>query len=307
MASSSARPARFWSCSGSPGRLRDFFAGTVGEGRVAEEDFEGNRADADHEFVGAEGFCIEEHAGVHAAGLVVFRVLRTLDEGRNVQTQGFQQSCCDRAIRTRAVDLQRAAVHEMQMTIEVEFVALGVAAEIIVVVQDQYAAFRCLGPIEVGRRQAADAPADDDQIVFLAGIGRRRPGLAVSERMSAFEGSGMAAAHAGEKRGIVAQGILGSAGQRRYAGAGQWGGKQGCRWAAVAPIAMPFRKSRRLMGRSMPRARSLGFFLRWFVMYSLKFGARRLFFWIRQVTLPGGPLASPSILYIMTVTVYIYR
>ena len=73
----------------------------------------------------------------------------------------------------------------MQMTIEVEFVALGVAAEIIVVVQDQYAALGCLGPMEVGCRQTADAAADDDQIVFFAGIGGRRPGLAVSERMSA--------------------------------------------------------------------------------------------------------------------------
>ena len=39
----------------------------------------------------------------------------------------------------------------------------------------------------------------------------------------------MAAAQAGEKRGIVARRIL-SAGQGRYAGvAGQWVGKQGCR------------------------------------------------------------------------------
>jgi hypothetical protein len=49
--------------------------------------------------------------------------------------------------------------------------------------------------------------------------------------------------------------------------------------AAVAPMAMPFRKSRRVMGRSMPG----------------------------QGYRSGEPLASPWILYIMTVTVYIYR
>ena len=39
----------------------------------------------------------------------------------------------------------------------------------------------------------------------------------------------MAAAQAGEERGIVAKRILSSAGEGRYAGVGRCGGKQGCR------------------------------------------------------------------------------
>ncbi len=100
------------------------------------------------------------------------------------------------------------------------------------------------GTYALPRYATAPADAADDQIVFFAGIGCRRPGLAVAQRV---------------------------------------------------------------MGRSMPRARSWSFLLRWSVMYFPENLGPEGIFWIRQVTLPGAPLASSSILYIMTVTVYIYR
>ena len=43
----------------------------------------------------------------------------------------------DLAVRSRALDLQRAAVQQMHAAVDVELVALGVAAEVVVVVEDQ--------------------------------------------------------------------------------------------------------------------------------------------------------------------------
>jgi hypothetical protein len=60
--------------------------------------------------------------------------LRGLDECRDVYPERFQEPHGNGAVGTRAVDLQGAAVQEIQMPVQVEFVALGMAAEIIVVV-----------------------------------------------------------------------------------------------------------------------------------------------------------------------------
>src|SRR6202051_2369818 len=62
--------------------------------------------------------------------------------------------------------------------------------------------------------------------------------------------------------------------------------------AAVAPMAMPFRKSRRGMGRSMPRVRSLDFLLRWSVMYFLKSWGPEAIFGSGKVPCPG-PSCQP--------------
>ena len=53
-----------------------------------------------------------------------------------------QQTRGDRAVGPRAVDFQGAAVQQMQVAVQIEFVALGVAAEIVVVVENQDAAVR---------------------------------------------------------------------------------------------------------------------------------------------------------------------
>ena len=103
-------------------------------------------------------------------------VVAGLVQGRRIDAQGLQQAVGDRAVGERTVDLQGAAVHQVQLAAEVVLVALGVAAEIVVVVEDQDARAGPRGAVEVRRRQAADAAADDDQVVGLAGVlGRRWP------------------------------------------------------------------------------------------------------------------------------------
>src|SRR5579863_2513775 len=62
------------------------------------------------------------------------------------------------------------------------------------------------------RRQAADAAAHYDQIVGFAGIdgfAGRVPEGAVTHAVRCFERAGMAAAHSGERRRIVAWGFFG--------------------------------------------------------------------------------------------------
>src|SRR5882724_5440309 len=113
------------------------------------------------------------------------------------------------------------------MAAQVEFVAFGVTAEIVVIVQNEDAAM-CLGScaVEVGGGKTAQARADDDQVVFLAGVQRRRPALAVAQSVGVLERAGVIAAQTGEERGVVAKGVLG--GGRQLCGA-----QEGNRWGRV--------------------------------------------------------------------------
>jgi hypothetical protein len=72
------------------------------------------------------------------------------------------------------------------------------AAEILVVVEDEDAAVAGMRALEMRSGQAADARADDDQIVFFARIRWRRRRIAVAQCMSGLEGTRMAPAHARE-------------------------------------------------------------------------------------------------------------
>ena len=72
-----------------------------------------------------------------------------------------------------------------------ELVALGVSAEVVVIVEDEDACFcACCLAIEVRRCQAADAAADNNQIVGLAGVDRLAslvPKRAVAQAMRGIE------------------------------------------------------------------------------------------------------------------------
>ncbi len=106
----------------------------------------------------------------------------------------------------------------MQPAAQIEFVAFGVAAEIIVVVEDENAAVARVRAVEMRGGETADAPAHDDEIVFFARVRRRRRGFAVAQCMSGFEGARMTAAHAGEQRGVVAGRVLCGRGRSRGRG-----------------------------------------------------------------------------------------
>ena len=117
-----------------------------------------------------------------------------------------------------------AAVADHQAAADLKLVALGVAAEVVVVVQDQDFGGCAHGfPVEVGRREPADAAADHHQIKVLAGAGPG-PARTVAQRMGDFKGTWVRTAHAGQRRRVVARqvlsaGILGLGGPRQQRGA----------------------------------------------------------------------------------------
>ena len=91
------------------------------------------------------------------------------------------------------------------MAIDRELVALGMAAEVIMIVEHENARLRIGAPIEERRRKAADAAAHHDQIVALLGlqsagrIMRRRE----HERMRGFECADVLPAQPGQRRGVA--------------------------------------------------------------------------------------------------------
>src|SRR5258706_4631619 len=104
------------------------------------------------------------------------------------------------------------------MAAQLESVALAVTAEIVVIVENEDAALRVgLCTVEVRGGKAAQARADDDQVVFLAGVRGRGRWFAVAQCMGVLEGAGVIAAQAGEERGIVAKGVLSGGGEVRRA------------------------------------------------------------------------------------------
>src|SRR6266853_881830 len=93
-----------------------------------------------------------------------------------------------------------------------EFIALGVSAEIIMIFQNKnLRAFACALAIEMRSSQAADSPAHDNQVIFFSkSCGSRRvlPERSVAQAVGDFKRSGMASAQAGRNGWIVAGLIL---------------------------------------------------------------------------------------------------
>ena len=122
------------------------------------------------EAIHAEGLLVEEHRVLEAQGGVELVPVTGGAERHRIDSQGLEQPPGDGAVGPGAVDHQGPAVEQMQLAAQVELVALGVAAEVVVVVQDEDPRVWLGRPIEVGRRKPADPGADDDEIVGLAGV-----------------------------------------------------------------------------------------------------------------------------------------
>ena len=102
------------------------------------------------------------------------------------------------------------------MAVNGELVALGVAAEIVVVLEDQdlgRIAMRLA--IEPRRGKAADAAANHDQIVFFLDrlAGKIELFAFARQAVRHLEGAGMAAAQPGQSRRVVAAPSLRAAGR----------------------------------------------------------------------------------------------
>ena len=113
----------------------------------------------------------------------------------------------DRAVVVGALDRLRAAVAEHHAVAGGELVALGVSAEVVVIVEDEDARLVAgLLAIEIGRRQSADAASDDDEVVALGGFGRLGGGVpesVIAQRVCILVRRVVTAAQSGESGGIV--------------------------------------------------------------------------------------------------------
>src|SRR5262249_48473195 len=93
-----------------------------------------------------------------------------------------------------------------------ELVALGMTAEIIVVLENEDARIRIRFAIEIRRGKAADASADDDQIKLLPCFDRFSgvlPEVPVAHAVSDLERTDVASAQPGQRRRIVIRRFLG--------------------------------------------------------------------------------------------------
>ena len=88
-----------------------------------------------------------------------------------------------------------------------KFVALGMAAEVVVIIENQNPrVFPCALAEEIGGCQPADPAADDYEVVALAGICRIAEGiraLAVAQAMGKGECSVMIAAHSHARGRVI--------------------------------------------------------------------------------------------------------
>ena len=206
---------------------------------------------AGQQAIGAEGLLVEEERGAEAERLVEIRV-EHLGIARDLDAQLGDEVFGDFAVRRRAVDRLRAAVADVGAAVVGELVALGVAAEVVVVVEDQDARVGPRLAEDMRGRQAADAAAHHHEIVLLARVFRCRrvlPEGGVAHRVERLERSDVRSAQAGQRRRIAAGLALREERSRS-------GDSDPAASAPPTPMATPFRKSRRLIGEPMPSWRS---------------------------------------------------
>ena len=159
---------------------------------------------ASEEPIGAVCFPVEEERRAETERLVETRV-EHLRVARDVDAELRDERLGHRAVRRGAVDRLRAAVAEIGAAVVNELVSLGVAAEVVVVVEHQDPRGRPGFPEKVRRRETADAGADDNQVVLFAGglwLGRRFPEGRIPQRVEGLKRSRVRSAQAGQRRRV---------------------------------------------------------------------------------------------------------
>src|SRR5207253_2543063 len=136
----------------------------------------------------------EEYAAREAERGIERAVERGLERGE-VDAEVVQQPLGDGAVeRVGRLERLAAAVTDDRNAVDRELVALGVAAEIVVVVEDEDArVVPGRAAVEPGRGEPADAAADNDEIVALLDrqvFDRIAPAVA-AHRMRHFERAGV--------------------------------------------------------------------------------------------------------------------
>src|SRR5437773_709796 len=151
--------------------------------------------------VGTECLFVEKNRRVQAKRSVqVFGYV--LGIGRNINPQFFDQPLGHRAVRCRTLDGKGPAKAQHRPRAGAKLVALGVPAEVVVVVENQYAGFwSSRFAEEVSRRESADASAHNYKIVLLVGVDGRSgvvPEGAVTQAVGCIKRSRMTAAQAAQ-------------------------------------------------------------------------------------------------------------
>ena len=88
-----------------------------------------------HKAVLAERLPVEE--GGDGQTLVDVGLVARLRERRGIDAKMLDETRCSGAVRMRTVDQHRAAVHQFEATVDMVFIAFGMTAEIVVIVEDQ--------------------------------------------------------------------------------------------------------------------------------------------------------------------------
>ena len=130
---------------------------------------------AHRKMVGAKGLLVEKDAEalgfLESVEIGILRLDHFRERGR-VDADRLEHAIGGSAVWARTVDQQRATVDQAHLPGEVEFVALRVAAEVIVVVEQQDARLRIGIAIEERGRQATDAGTDHDKVKLLVEVER---------------------------------------------------------------------------------------------------------------------------------------
>ena len=181
----------------------------LGQRRPGQELRPRRRAFAGDRPVRPEGFAVEEHAPRQRHRLVELLVERGV-EALQIHADVLQQLLAFGRERRRRVDGLGTAVANHQPAAVSELVALGVAAEVVVVVEHEHLRGRSGGlAVEVRRGEAAQAGADHDQVVDLAGVGGGGDlkGASVAPQIvRRLERADVAAAQPGQPRRIDGRG-----------------------------------------------------------------------------------------------------
>jgi hypothetical protein len=105
---------------------------------------------------------------------------------------------------------QGPSIEQEGSTTYLKLVALGVSAEVVVIVQDQYSsAGGSSRAIEVRCRQSADSATHDDQVIHLVRIRARLWLATIAQGVCILERARMAASQAGQQRRVISRTVLG--------------------------------------------------------------------------------------------------
>src|SRR5262249_26874477 len=148
--------------------------------------------------VRAEGLAVEEDATPEPDRAVEILLGAGGVEPDRIDAELTQEPGGNNAVRSRAVDLQRPPVHQLDPAAQLELVALRVPAKVVVIVEDENARRGLALAIEIGGRETADAAANDHEVVGLGRTRRLEREITVAELVRQLERPRMAAPEAGQ-------------------------------------------------------------------------------------------------------------